>query len=204
VKKHLTLAAYPPEVPWPGDVLVSRHTAFPAPQIRWLTTSFRERRDGAPTWGSHVGIMLSPWGLAEANWHGTELSSYQGRYSSIKHRIYRMMEHPDGRPLTWADRLELSVLAEMQIGKPYGYPTLVLHAIDGLLNKAWPWRELFLARRLSTSRWLAICSQIVARTYWYWSSYIFGVTPEWADPDHIDKHCASSGWWTLVKEGYAP
>lgn len=145
--------------------------------------------------------MLGPWAVAEALWKGTKETRYIPKYLDIPHRIYRLQELPSGKPVAWKDRLALAGLALSQCGKRYGFHSLLLHGIDGLINKVWRGNdELFLARRACTDRWLAICSQVVAHTYWQKFRYIFGVTPEWADPDHIDDHCSRYPWWEMVRE----
>ncbi len=158
-----------------GDlILFTSRGDLPGELGRWAARARGER----PTYAVHsaqfldAGRVLEMNGAAKIRPLAAVLSDRRG------FEIWRC------RTLTNPQRAALTAQALHYLNARFGWPKLLTHVLDDLLNKILH-HEVFFFRRLNHNDRYPICSWITAFAYDRALHYHFGVPPECADPDQI-------------------
>lgn len=173
-----------------GDIVFVRGWGWISRIIRRFSRSAGE----APTFASHVGVVLDPerQSLIEALRTVVirRIDSYRGKANVMVIRIPHGMLHS-----------ERTVMREQAIKyhkHRYGYLKIVVHALDHLLV-----RDRYVFRRLARLDDYPICSWLVAYVYARVLNYSFGGSANSVSPDDMLDHCQAQGWQLVWADSYA-
>ncbi len=159
----------------PGDIFLTRGTAWISRAIRFFSKSFGEPR----TEVNHVGLVVEGGDVWEAV--VVEALSKVGRHRLRERYGPPVTDHVAVfRPLNLTPEQidEVVAYALKQVGRNYGYPKIIAHLLDWCLMGA------YVFRRLTVDENYPICSWLVAHAF----SKIgknFGVDQRAASPDDI-------------------
>lgn len=159
----------------PGDIFFTRGDGLLARAIRFFTRRIGERR----TEVNHVGLIVDENMLPRT--HCIEALLTVKRHRLWSHYLPRRttgvaIYRP--RDLSPAEAMVIAAEAEHYVGRHYGWPMLIAHFLDWLLQGA------YVFRRLVGSDDYPICSWVVAYSYAA-AGRGFGTDPGAADPDDI-------------------
>lgn len=175
-----------------GDlILFTSRGDLPGELGRWAAQARGER----PTYAVHSAQFLDAERVLEMNGVAKirPLAAVLGDRRGFE--IWRC------RTLTNPQRAALTAQALRYLNARFGWPKLLTHVLDDLLNKILH-HEVFFFRRLNHNDRYPICSWITAFAYDRALHYHFGVPPECADPDQIhDWVTAHPAEWGQIYRG---
>ena len=149
-----------------GDIILVRGRGWASSMIRSLT---RAPEEGV-TRVTHCALAVDGTRVVEAVFpRGVVIQPYSGG------EVWRPKNIPEYA------RRQIVGRALCQVGRPYGWGKIMLHAADGVLGGAYIFR-----RFAHVDRW-PICSWLVAQSYAS-EGYMFGVDARAATPDDIDDY----------------
>jgi hypothetical protein len=173
----------------PGDVVfLASKGDLPGRLGNWIAQSRGER----PTYAVHTAQFLDAGTILEMD----HLAEKRNLGQLLKRR--RGFEVWRRRGLTAEQRQALTGKALFYFGMKFGWPKLVTHVLDGLINKITR-KEVFFFRRLNHNDRYPLCSWITAFAYDRALHYRFGAPPECADPDQMHDWVTTHPMeWTLI------
>ncbi|KKN67405.1 hypothetical protein LCGC14_0461480 [marine sediment metagenome] len=173
-----------------GDLVFVRGRGRISRLICWFSRSVGE----APTFASHVGMVLDPerQSLIEALRTVVirRIDSYRGEADVMVIRL------PHG--LLSSERVVMREQAIKYLKHRYGYLKIIVHALDHLLVK-----DRYVFRRLARLDDYPICSWLVAYVYKRVLNYRFGELPNLVSPDDMLDHCQVRDWHLVWADSYS-
>ena len=168
-----------------GDVVEECGQSRLSRLIAWATRGWHE----AETVCTHVGRMVTATDVAEAGLR------FVVRPLDTARRI-RVWRYEPG-----FSQIEVKCMrgkADYYKGKKYGWWKLIPHLLDGLLEKALPFRHVYLFRRLLFIKRYPMCVWEFAWTFWECVGLLFGASPRFVTPDCISDFLATSPSWVCI------
>jgi hypothetical protein len=171
-----------PELLQTGDIVHTQGRHWLSRAIRW----FSRKKDGQRAWASHSAMVLTAMpddilieALIQVKVRPASVYFQDGAHVAI-HRVTEGL-----RPSV---QREVCLYALGYEGAHYGWPKLILHALDHLIG------DRYFFRRLALDKRYPICSWLVAWAYDDVLHQHLGGEPNAVSPDDIMDFCMADQW----------